>query len=41
MIQELVDNGLLVQSVDIEGGWKEIDTQQDLEEARMWFSCGY
>jgi choline kinase len=41
MLQELVDNGLLVQSVDIEGGWMEIDTQQDLEEARMRFSCGY
>lgn len=41
MLQELVDNGLLTQSVDIEGGWMEIDTQQDLEEARMRFSCGY
>ena len=41
MLQELVDNGLLVRSVDIEGGWMEIDTLQDLEEARMRFSCGY
>ncbi len=37
MIQELVDNGLLVQSVDIEGGWVEIDTPQDLERARGMF----
>jgi choline kinase len=37
MIQQLVDNGLLVQSVDIEGGWVEIDTPQDLERARGMF----
>ncbi len=37
MIQELVDNGLLVQSIDIEGGWVEIDTPQDLERARGMF----
>lgn len=37
MIQELVDNGSLVQSIDIEGGWMEIDTQQDLERARRLF----
>jgi choline kinase len=37
MLQELVDNGLLVQSVDIEGGWVEIDTPQDLERARGMF----
>ena len=34
MIQELVDTGSLVQSIDIEGGWMEIDTPQDLERAR-------
>jgi len=37
MIQELVDNGSLVQSIDIEGGWMEIDTPQDLERARSHF----
>lgn len=37
MIQELVDNGSLVQSIDIEGGWIEIDTPQDLERARKLF----
>jgi len=37
MIQELVDNGSLVQSIDIEGGWLEIDTPQDLERARRLF----
>ena len=37
MIQELVDNGSLVQSVNIEGGWMEIDTLQDLERARRLF----
>lgn len=38
MIQELVDNGSLVQSIDIKGGWMEIDTQQDLEEVRRRFA---
>ena len=37
MIQELVDNGSLVQSVNIKGGWMEIDTLQDLERARRLF----
>ncbi len=37
MIQELVDNGMLVQSIDIEGGWMEIDTPQDLERAQRLF----
>jgi choline kinase len=37
MIQELVDNGSLVQSVDIKGGWMEIDTPQDLERAQRQF----
>ena len=40
MIQELVDKGLAVTSVDIEGGWMEIDTPQDLAEARKAFSVG-
>lgn len=38
MIQELVDNGSTVQSIDIEGGWMEIDTPQDLERARRLFA---
>jgi len=38
MIQELVDNGSPVQSVDIEGGWIEIDTPQDLARAQVLFS---
>jgi len=37
MIQELVDTGSLVQSVDIEGGWMEIDTLQDLQEVQKHF----
>ena len=37
MIQELVDNGSLVRSIDIEGGWIEIDTPQDLERAQTLF----
>jgi len=37
MLQELVDNGSLVQSVDIAGGWMEIDTEQDLERARRLY----
>jgi len=38
MIQELMNNGSLVKSVDIEGGWMEIDTPQDLERTRKLFS---
>jgi choline kinase len=37
MLQELVDSGHMVATVDIEGGWIEIDTPQDLEEARRRF----
>ena len=37
MIQELVDGGSVVESVDIEGSWIEIDTPQDLERARKLF----
>lgn len=39
MIQELVDTGLLVKSVDINGGWIEVDTPQDLAQAQKLFSC--
>jgi len=38
MFQELVNNGSLVKSVDIDGGWMEIDTPQDLERTRKLFS---
>jgi len=38
MIQELVDIGSPVKSVDIAGGWMEIDTPQDLERAQTLFS---
>ena len=38
MIQELVDTGSVVQSIDIGSGWMEIDTPQDLERARILFS---
>ena len=34
MVQELIDRGYVVRSVDIRGGWQEIDTPQDLERAR-------
>lgn len=34
MIQELVDRGYPVYSVDIHGGWFEIDTDEDLQNAR-------
>jgi choline kinase len=37
MIQEIVDMGSVVESVDIEGGWREIDTPQDLERAQRLF----
>jgi phosphoenolpyruvate phosphomutase len=34
MIQELIDRGYVVTSVDIKGGWAEIDTPQDLRRAQ-------
>ncbi|UCG93695.1 MAG: phosphocholine cytidylyltransferase family protein [Candidatus Aerophobus sp.] len=37
MLQELVDNGAVVKNIDIESGWMEIDTPQDLERARRLF----
>ena len=37
MIQEIIDQGYIVHNVDIQGGWAEIDTLEDLEKARMQF----
>jgi len=37
MLQELVDRGIRMDSVDIEGGWSEIDTPQDLAKAQHQF----
>lgn len=37
MLQELIDRGYPVHNVDINGGWFEIDTPQDLQMARkVW-----
>jgi phosphoenolpyruvate phosphomutase len=37
MLQELIDRGHKVKNIDIDGGWHEIDTPQDLERAvREW-----
>jgi choline kinase len=38
MLQELMDTGRRITTVDIKGGWIEIDTPQDLEEARRKFA---
>ncbi len=37
MIQELINTGYVIGNVDIEGGWIEIDTPQDLERAQKLF----
>ncbi len=37
MLQELIDQGHVVNSIDIRGGWQEIDTPQDLERARRHY----
>ncbi len=37
MLQELINRGARVQSVDIKGDWMEIDTPQDLERAQSLF----
>jgi L-glutamine-phosphate cytidylyltransferase len=34
LLQHLIDSGFPVTPVVIEGGWREIDTVQDLERAR-------
>jgi len=36
MVQELVDLGVLVESVDIQGGWDELDTPQDKKRVQQW-----
>ncbi len=38
MLQELVDRGVRVGVVPIHGGWREIDTPQDLERASRLFA---
>jgi len=38
MIQELIDRGYEISNVDISGGWREIDTGEDLERARAWLT---
>jgi phosphoenolpyruvate phosphomutase len=38
MLQELIDTGNQVNAVDINDGWIEIDTPQDLAKARERFS---
>jgi choline kinase len=35
LLQELIDSGLQVDPILIEGQWREIDTGQDLDRARM------
>lgn len=37
MTQELIDMGYVIRNVDIQGGWMEIDTLEDLEKARICF----
>ncbi len=37
MIQELIDSGIRIKPITIEGKWCEIDTQQDLEKANQLF----
>ena len=34
LLNHLIDAGEVMTSVDIEGGWREIDTTQDLERAK-------
>lgn len=40
MLQELITRGYPVHSVDIEGGWVEIDTEQDFEYAKAMIDDG-
>ena len=36
ILQEMIDRGHTVKSVDIAGGWREIDTLQDYQRAEDW-----
>ena len=38
MIQEIIDRGIAVTPIEISGGWAEVDTPQDLENARKRFT---
>ena len=38
MLQDLIDNNNIINPVEIDGNWCEIDTVQDLERARKLFS---
>ena len=38
MMQELIDRGYIIGNVDISGGWREIDTSEDLGKARAWLT---
>ena len=38
MIQELIDMSYAVSTVDIKGGWVEVDTPEDLEKAKSQFA---
>ena len=38
MIQELIDSGYFIEPIFIEGKWCEIDTTQDLERAKQFFT---
>ncbi|CAI9831673.1 Sugar nucleotidyltransferase-like protein [Nitrosopumilaceae archaeon] len=38
MIQEIIDRGIAVAPIEVSGGWVEVDTPQDLENARRRFT---
>jgi choline kinase len=40
LLQELVDRGESIVPIIIEGGWREIDTLQDLKNATTWLANG-
>ena len=40
LLQELIDTGIQVDPILISGQWREIDTGQDLDRARMLLESG-
>lgn len=40
LIQEIIDRGYVVKAMSIRNGWIELDTVEDYDKARVWFSDG-
>jgi phosphoenolpyruvate phosphomutase len=39
LLQEMITSGVQMKPIKIRGGWREIDTQEDLDRAKIWFNA--